>query len=177
MSPRDAQETPDDQEELFVVELVDGELVEVPHGLPAPQPDAAAPPSRGPKALFFVCLLLLVPAMLAGSAADSEPPAVALNSEWVYRAEVGLLIYGLEYLLLLVLWLAYFGKSFGRLSLPSGAGVDVPGGGDLTAAAQQTDTIASEMRASFSKQNEINRALLKRLNDDEAQRDSKAPPR
>jgi hypothetical protein len=108
--------------------------------------------------------VLLVPAVLAGWAVDGDAPGVALQSEWVWRAEVGLGVFLLGYVLVILLWLAYFGKTVPRVELPSGIGVDVPGGGDLAQAAEETGSITAEMRENQQRQNEVNRLLLRRLN-------------
>lgn len=82
----------------------------------------------------------------------------------MWRIEIGLLVFVLGYVLAIVLWLAYFGKTVARVELPSGTGVEVPDGGDLKRAAEETDSITTEVRGNQERQNEINRLLLRWLN-------------
>jgi hypothetical protein len=48
-----------------------------------------------------------------------------LNSDFVYRAEVGTATYVLFYALVLLLWLGYQGRSV-NIQLPGGGGVSTP---------------------------------------------------
>jgi hypothetical protein len=157
----------------LVVEVVDDGLAEVIRDKPGTGGGDGSTPKR-PHALFWISLALLVPAGLAVQAADGDAPDVALQSQWVWGMEIGLLVFVLEYVLAIVLWLAYFGKTLARVELPSGTGVEVPDGGDLRRAAEETDSITTEIRENQERQNEINRLLLRRLNavapdDDERQ--------
>jgi hypothetical protein len=157
----------------LVVEVIDDRLTEVVRDKSGG--DAAGDPaSKRPHALFWICLALVVPAVWAAQAADGDAPGVALHSDWVWRVEIGLLVFALGYVLAIVLWLAYFGKTVPRVELPSGSGIQLPGGGDLERAAEETDSITTEIRENQQRQNEINRLLLRRLNtvapeDDERQ--------
>jgi hypothetical protein len=75
-APEDAQPNADgsDDEAALVVEVVDGELVEVPRAAVVP----AQPTGPGhPRALFWLNLALLIPAGFAADAADGRPPGVA----------------------------------------------------------------------------------------------------
>jgi hypothetical protein len=67
----------------------------------------------------------LVPAVASAAAVHSLRPGYALNSEFVYRAEVGLAIYVCFYALVLLLWLGYQGRSV-NIQLPGGGGVSSP---------------------------------------------------
>jgi hypothetical protein len=147
----------------LVVEVVDDRLTEVVRDNPGAGGDGGSEFKR-PHPLFWISLALLVPAGLAAQAADGGAPGVALQSDWVWHIEIGLLVFALGYVLAIVLWLAYFGKTVTRLELPSGTGVEVPGGGDLKRAAEETDSITTEVRENQERQNEINRLLLRRLN-------------
>jgi hypothetical protein len=146
----------------LVVEVVDDRLIEVVRNKSGADDDGNSKFKR-PHALFWFSLALLMPAAIAGQAADGDVPGVALHSDWVWRIEIGLLVFALGYVLAIVLWLAYFGKTVPRVELPSGTGVQVPGGGDLKRAAEETDSITTEVRENQERQNEINRLLLRRL--------------
>jgi hypothetical protein len=147
----------------LVVEVVDDRLTEVVRDKPGGG-GASDSESKRPHALFWISLALLVPAVWAAQAADGDAPGVTLHSDWVWRIEIGLLVFALGYVLAVVLWLAYFGKTVPRVELPSGTGMEVPGGGDLKRAAEETDSITTEVRENQERQNEINRLLLRRLN-------------
>ena len=147
----------------LVVEVVDDRLTEVVRDKSGGD-GAGDFESKRPHALFWICLALVVPAVWAAQAADGDAPGVALHSDWVWRMEIGLLVFALGYVLAIVLWLAYFGKTVPRVELPSGTGVQVPGGGDLERAAEETDSITAQVRENQQRQNEINRLLLRRLN-------------
>lgn len=75
-----------------------------------------------------------------------------------------MLVFLFGYVLAIVFWLAYYGKTVPRVELPSGAGLDVPAGGDLKRAAEETTSIGTEVRENQQRQNEVNRLLLRRLN-------------
>jgi hypothetical protein len=157
------QETGLEPGQELVVEVVDDRLTEVVRDRPGDGGAGDVELGR-PHALFWVSLALLVPAVWAAQAAAGDAPGVALRSDWVWRIEIGLLVVVLGHLLTVVLWLAYFGKTVARVELPSGAGVEVPGGGDLKRAAEETDSITTQVRQNQQRQNEINRLLLRRLN-------------
>jgi hypothetical protein len=74
---------------------------------------------------FWLLVAGLVPAVLAAAAVESRNPAYALNSDFVYRAEVGTATYVLFYALALLLWLGYQGRSV-NIQVPGGAGVSTP---------------------------------------------------
>jgi len=72
---------------------------------------------------FFLTLVVLIgPAVIAAASADSNTPGYALNSVWIYRIQVGLVFFLIEYTLLIAIWLAYQGRSVGEIQLPGGAG-------------------------------------------------------
>jgi hypothetical protein len=74
---------------------------------------------------FWLLVAGLVPAVLAAAAVQSRNPTYALNSDFVYRAEVGTATYVLFYALALLLWLGYQGRSV-NIQVPGGAGVSTP---------------------------------------------------
>jgi hypothetical protein len=82
---------------------------------------------------FWLLIASLVPAVASALAVRSLRPGYALNSEFVYRVEVGLATYVCFYALVLLLWLGYQGRSV-NIHLPGGAGVSSPDPG-LNAAA------------------------------------------
>lgn len=128
----------------IVVEVVDDDLVEVVRDCPEPPEDGdRRSRTTRPHPLFWLSLGLLVPASLAAGAADGVAPSVALRSEWVWRLEIGIVVFLLGYVLGILLWLAYFGRTVPHVELPSGTGLDLPEGGDLTRAAEQTGSIAA----------------------------------
>jgi hypothetical protein len=153
------QEARLDPGQQLVVEVVDDRLTEVVRDTPG----AGGSEPHRPHALFWILVALLAPAVWAARAADGDAPGVALRSDWVWRVEIGMLVFALGYVLAIVLWLAYFGKTVPRVELPSGTGIQVPGGGDLERAAEETNSITTEIRENQQRQNEINRLLLRRL--------------
>jgi hypothetical protein len=74
---------------------------------------------------FLVLFLMLIPAALAAVSTKAHEPGYALDSVWIYRFEVGLAFFLFEYVLLLALWLAYQGRSIGKIELPGGGGIDM----------------------------------------------------
>src|SRR4051794_16121646 len=87
-----------------------------------------------PHPFFWPIVALLVPAFATAAVAGTRAPAYALHSQWVRRLEIALAVFAGLYILVLMLWLAYQGRSVARAQLPGGAGFDVPDP-DLTAAA------------------------------------------
>jgi hypothetical protein len=83
---------------------------------------------------FWGACLMLAPAVAAAAVAGTRAPGYALHSQWVRRLEVGLAVFAGLYVLVLVLWLAYQGRSVERAELPGGAGIGLPDP-DLDAAA------------------------------------------
>lgn len=75
---------------------------------------------------FWLLWLLLAPAIAAAVFAPNRAPGYALHSAWVYRLEVGGAFYIGLFVLGLILWLGYTGRSVGNLQLPGGVGVGVP---------------------------------------------------
>jgi hypothetical protein len=75
---------------------------------------------------FWLLVAGLVPAVV-GALAVHPPrsPGYALNSDLIYRAEVGTATYVLFYALVLLLWLGYQGRSV-NIQLPGGGGVSTP---------------------------------------------------
>jgi hypothetical protein len=75
---------------------------------------------------FWLLWLLLLPAIAAAAFAPNEAPGYALHSAWLYRLEVGGAFYFGLFILALLLWLGYTGRSVRNLQLPGGAGAGVP---------------------------------------------------
>jgi hypothetical protein len=67
-----------------------------------------------------------LPAVAAAATAHGRAPGYALNSRWLYRLEVGLAFLLGLYALVLILWLAYQGRSLGTIQLPGGPAVELP---------------------------------------------------
>src|SRR5918911_742476 len=89
---------------------------------------------KGAHPFFWGAAAMLAPAVAAAAVAGTRAPGYALHSQWVRRVEVGLAVFAGLYFLVLVLWLAYQGRSVERAQLPGGAGVGLPDP-DLDAAA------------------------------------------
>jgi hypothetical protein len=68
----------------------------------------------------------LLPAAIAAASAEGREPGYALNSLWVYRLQVGVAFFVGVYLVVITLWLAYQGRSFGKIGVPGGPELDVP---------------------------------------------------
>lgn len=73
---------------------------------------------------FWLLVLGLVPAVIVAWRVDPKTPSWALESEAVYRLEVGAAVFLGAYFLALVLCLGYLGKSLGRLGFPGGGEVE-----------------------------------------------------
>ena len=80
----------------------------------------------GAHPFFWLLCVLLVPAIAAAASAPSKAPGYALNSAWVYRLEVGGAFYLGLFVLTLILWLGYSGRSLGELQIPGGGGARLP---------------------------------------------------
>ena len=87
----------------------------------------------------------MLPAGVAAISADAREPGYALDSLWVYRLQVGLAFFVGTYLLVIALWLAYQGRSFGRISIPGGPEMDLPDP-NLEAAADGFDEFEDDVR-------------------------------
>ena len=74
---------------------------------------------------FWLVVTGLAPAAVAAAAVPARSPVYALNSDFIYRAEVGSVTYVLFYTLVLLLWLGYQGRSV-TIQLPGGGGVSGP---------------------------------------------------
>ncbi|HEY0343941.1 MAG TPA: hypothetical protein VGC59_04815 [Solirubrobacteraceae bacterium] len=75
--------------------------------------------------LFWLLVAGLIPATVGAVAVHPRSPGYALNSDFIYRAEVGTATYVLFYALVLLLWLGYQGRSV-NIQLPGGGGVSTP---------------------------------------------------
>jgi hypothetical protein len=60
-------------------------------------------------------------ALLAAALAPGRARAVALYWNPIYRAEIGLVVLALAYLLAVAGWMAWNGQAFRRIELPGGA--------------------------------------------------------
>lgn len=94
---------------------------------------------------FWPVLLALAPAAAAALGAERREPGYALNSVWVYRLQVALAFFVGTYLLIVTLWLAYQGRSFGKVGVPGGPELDVPDP-DLERAAEGFDEFVDEAK-------------------------------
>jgi len=74
----------------------------------------------------FALLLAVasVLALVAAIAAPDRAPAVALYWNPIYRAEIGLVVLALVYLLAVAGWMAWNGEAFRRIELPGGAAIE-----------------------------------------------------
>ena len=82
----------------------------------------------------------MLAAVLAGAAAayradDDKAPGFALQSNLVYRLQIGLATLAALYVIALVLWLAWHGKGFFKLP----GGLEAPGGNEIEDAADDLD--------------------------------------
>jgi hypothetical protein len=75
---------------------------------------------------FWVLLTLLIPAIAVAAVAPSKTPGYALDSGWLYRLEVAGACFLALFVLALLLWLAYSGRTVGNVQLPGGAGMSIP---------------------------------------------------
>src|SRR4051794_25524645 len=72
-----------------------------------------------PHPFFYWCLLSGGLAIATAIDLDtSSPPAVALDSPWLYRVEVGGVVFLILYALGLLLGFAFFGRALRQLDLP-----------------------------------------------------------
>jgi hypothetical protein len=92
-----------------------------PSGTPAPQ--GLGPPGRNP--LFWGVLGGMSLGVLAGVLVHGRAPAAALNSELVFRIEVGLIVALVTYWAVGALWLAWHQTLFRRLGFGT-AGAEPP---------------------------------------------------
>jgi hypothetical protein len=95
---------------------------------------------------FWGVLAMLAPAALAAAVAGSAAPGYALGSQWVRRLQIGLAVFAGLYVIVLVLWLSYQGRSIQRAELPGGAGVNLPDP-DLNAAAMDFEDYKAKTTA------------------------------
>ncbi len=90
--------------------------------------------AHNPALLFWIVL----PAVLGGAAAfataHDQAPSYALDSNLVYRLEIGLATLAVLYVVGVALWLAWHGKGFFELSV-AGAGIKATGAEDVEEAA------------------------------------------
>lgn len=71
--------------------------------------------SSRPSGLFYPVCLAAAGGLVCAVSADSKTPGFALDSLWLYRAEVGLAFMGAIYIAGLTLWLAWHGGGFFEL--------------------------------------------------------------
>jgi hypothetical protein len=100
--------------------------------------------SRRPSSLFWLVGLATIGGIVAAAAADSETPGFALNSVWVYRAEVGLAFLGAIYLVAMTLWLAWYGKGFFELGA-FGSTLKAPGAEEIEEAGDDVSDVGKEI--------------------------------
>jgi hypothetical protein len=90
--------------------------------------------SRRPALLFWIVLFAVAGGASAFATAHDHAPSYALNSNLIYRMEVGLAALAVLYVVGIALWLAWHGKGFFELSV-AGAGIKAPGAEDVEEAA------------------------------------------
>ncbi len=105
---------------------------------------------RAPKPLFLLLLAFVLGSVVVAAAvpAPPRPPALSLNSEFMFRLEVGAAVFLAAYALAAVLALAYDGEFTRRLGLPGGTGIDTGGAqGRLEDAAGDFDRFKGAVEA------------------------------
>jgi hypothetical protein len=90
--------------------------------------------THNPALLFWVVLPAFLGGLAAFATAHDQAPSYALNSNLVYRMEIGLATLAVLYVVGVALWLAWHGKGFFELSV-AGAGIKAPGAEDVEEAA------------------------------------------
>ncbi len=102
-----------------------------------------------PHPFFWIFLLALVLGALAALTAGSRSPSWSLESNTVYRVEVGTVVGGLIYLLAIGGWLAWQGRTFKRVGIPGGPEVEAPSDA-LNATATQFGDFKKQAEERFS---------------------------
>jgi hypothetical protein len=80
---------------------------------------------EGAHPFFWFATTAFVPAAVVAITVESRGPGYALNSVAIYRLEVGFACLLSIYMLVILLWLAYRGESFGNVQLPGGMGAEL----------------------------------------------------
>lgn len=115
-----------------------------------------------PHRFFYWCLLSGGLAIVAAIDLDtSSPPAVALDSPWLYRFEVGGAVFVILYALGLLVGFAFFGKALPQVDFPAGGGMQLPAEGDLNRAAKEIDQMVEGEEDRYESLSEA----LRRLDD------------
>jgi hypothetical protein len=78
---------------------------------------------EGAYPFFWLLWLLLLPSIAAAAFAPNKSPGYALDSAWLYRLEVGGAFYMGLFVLVLIFWLGYTGRSVGDVQTPVAGGV------------------------------------------------------
>lgn len=102
-----------------------------------------------PHPLFGFVFGAVVLGVVVGATADRREPVWALHSEWVYRIELGAVVVGVMYLLLVALSLAWRGETFRKITAPGGAGVELPAQ-KIRSAAAEFETYEQEAEKRFA---------------------------
>lgn len=117
-----------------------------------------------PHRFFYWCLLSGGLAIVTAIDLDtSSPPAVALDSPWLYRFEVGGAVFVILYALGLLLGFAFFGKALPQLDFPAGGGMQLPAEGDLNRAAKEIDQMVEGEEDRYESLSEAVRRLDDRV--------------
>jgi hypothetical protein len=74
-----------------------------------------------PHSFLWLLAAALVLALVAAALAPDRAPPFALYWNPIYRAEIGLVVLALAYLLGIGGWMAWHGQAFRRIELPGGA--------------------------------------------------------
>jgi hypothetical protein len=90
--------------------------------------------AHNPALLFWIVLPAVLGGVAAFATAHDQAPSYALDSNLIYRMEVGLATLAVLYVVGVALWLAWHGKGFFELSV-AGAGIKAPGAEDVEEAA------------------------------------------
>ena len=99
-------------------------------------------PRRKPSLLFYLAGLAVVAGGIAAACASGDKdPGFALQSNLVYRLEIGLATLAVLYVVALILWLAWHGKGFFKLP----GGIEAPGGEEIESAANDLDAMRVDL--------------------------------
>jgi hypothetical protein len=104
--------------------------------------------AHNPALLFWIVLPAVLGGIAAFSTAHDQAPSYALDSNLIYRMEIGLATLAVLYVVGVALWLAWHGKGFFELSV-AGAGIKAAGAEDVEEAAgeiEESDEAFQEWR-------------------------------
>jgi hypothetical protein len=125
--------------------------------------NGAATDRDGPSLLFPLTLVATVAAAAAGATADPNwAPGYALDSNVVYRFEVGLAVLAALYVVALAVWLAWYGKGFFKLAVGP-ASAEAPGAEHIEGAASDLEALREDFEEFRREAKEALSTLNKRL--------------